>query len=208
MGGYLGIGGSSAKTDRGTQLGAQGGLWNVFNYGLPTGQAQQAAGTSTLGTAGSTLGQAQSYFSSLLKPGRTTAASLSAPATNAALAQNDASRGAAAELGTGRTGGTAAINRESGASTQKSIDDIINSTLQQGRQQGGAGLAQIGGEQTQLGEAQLSNALQLLGLSSNAVNAIMSNATDSRKTSYDINKDTQNQWFNAIGSLLEMGSKS
>ena len=204
MGGFLGVGGSSAKTDRATQLSAQGGLQNIFNYGLPTGQAQQATGQTDLTSAKGTLGQAKDYFSSLMRPGRTVAAQQSAPAVQAAQAQGDAARTAAGSQGTGRTGGTAAINREAGTTTAKGIDDIISQTLQTNRKEGAAGLTTVAGEQAQIAQTELSNSLQLLGLSSDAVKSIMTNATASREESFKENKSTQDQWMQTIGSLLEL----
>jgi hypothetical protein len=181
MGGFLGIGGSSANTDRATQLAGQQGLWSVFNYGLPTGQAQQAAGQGSLAQASSSLGPAQQYFQGLLQPGRTQAQLNAAPAINSTLDSADAARKQSANFGTSRSGGTAAINREAGVSTQSTIDNLINSNLIGGQQAGAQGLLGVSGAQAGIGATQLSNAANLLGLGTNAITSLTNNATQSKQ---------------------------
>jgi len=125
-------------------------LGNVFNWSLPQAQAGQAAGKET-------LGQAKDYWTRLLQPGRAQATALAAPVTNTALDQADAARAQAGAMGTGRTGGTAALQREAGASTTKSIDDLITQSMTGGRAAGAAGLQSAAGMEMQ-------NANQLAGL--------------------------------------------
>ena len=81
--------------------------------------------------------------------------------------------------GTGRSGGTVEANREAGATATSKIDDIINKTLQTNKQEGAQGLVQVG-------RSQLQNAIANLGLSSNAVNDILSSSITSRGQSFDI----------------------
>lgn len=205
MGGYLGIGHSSAKTDRGNQLAATQGDWNIFNYGLPAGQEGQKTGGTDLTNAKATLGQSTDYWSKLLTAGRTDTAQRSAPAVNQVLSNATATRNAEGTFGTDRTGGTVALNREAGEKSGSKIDDIINNTLNTGKEQGAEGLKNSAGLQSSIGATELNNALQLLGLSSSSVNAILKNATDSRPISNAINLQTQEQWGQLIGGLLMAG---
>ncbi len=202
MGGFLGLGGSSASTDRGNQLAATQGEWSLFDYGLGTGQNQQAAGTNTLNSSLKTLQPSADYYKSLLTAGRTDTAFNSAPAINATLAQSDTQRRQSAAAGTSRTGGTAAANRESGEATSSKVDDIINSTLLQGREVGAKGLQQVAGQEAAVGSDQLSNALNLLGLSQTSVTDILNNATSSRAESYKINQDQLGQYGAALGQIV------
>lgn len=179
MGGILG---GSSKTDRGAQLGARQGLWNVFNYALPQGQAQQAQGQGN-------LNQVAAYWQKLLQPGRTAATQMAAPAVNTALDQADAARRQAGAIGTGRTGGTAAIQSNAGATTQKTIDDIVNQNLQTGRAEAATGL-------TNIGDTELDNSLKMMGLGEDAVNKIMDDALKSRSI------DPQGGIGKMIGGLL------
>jgi hypothetical protein len=142
-------------------------LGNVFNWSLPQAQAGQAAGKET-------LGQAKDYWTRLLQPGRAQATALAAPVTNTALDQADAARAQAGAMGTGRTGGTAALQREAGASTTKSIDDLITQSMTGGRAAGAAGLQSAAG-------MELSNANQLAGLGLGAESEILTDAQAAAK---------------------------
>jgi hypothetical protein len=232
MGGMLGIGGSSANTDRGNQLAATQGEWNLFGYGLPTGQTGQATGQNTLNTALGTYGTASDtagkalqtlqaptdYWKSLLTAGRTQTAQNAAPAIQSVTDTATANKNAESTLGTGRSGGTVAANREAGSNAQSQIDQIINSTLLGGQQAGAAGLAGaagteagiagtqagIAGGQAGVGRSQLSNALSLLGLSQSSITDILNNATQSRGLSYDINQQTSSQLGSAVGGVISL----
>lgn len=181
------LGGGSAKTDRGNQLAATQGEWNLFNYGLPTGQQQQRTGTQTLDTE-------KQYYQQLLAPGKTTVAQLAAPALNAQQSQADAERRQQASQGTGRTGGVASTQAEQSTAEQSNIDNIINATLQSGRKEAATGLESIGG-------TELQNALAQLGISGAAVTDILDNATVSRGQSFDI----ASKEGSAIGGLILAG---
>lgn len=204
MGGFLGIGGSSAKTDRNTQLAAQQGNWNIFNWGLPQGEATQAQGQATLNSSLKPLGQAQDYFSKLLTEGRQQTMQNAAPAVQATLDASNAQKTQAGQFGTQRVGGTAAAQREAGSAATSSIDKIINQNLLQGQQEGAQGLESVAGAKAGIGAEQLSNSLALLGLSENSINSIMNNATASRAESFKENQAVQSQWEQVIGSALDL----
>lgn len=187
MGGLLGIGGSSAKTDRNTQLSAQQGLWSVFNQGIGTGAP---ATKDALGG----LDSAKAYWQKLLTRGRTQTAQDSAPAVNAAQDQADAAKRQEGNMGTGRGGGTAAINREASSTTAKSIDDIINQNMMGGRSEGAKGIASTSTAEGNIG-------MGLEGLAAGAVSDIMGNATKSRELSYKINQ----QEGQAVAQLILAG---
>ena len=187
MGGFAGIGGSSTKTDRAAQLQSTGNLNNIFNWAMPAGQAGQAAGSNALGGA-------QDYFSKLLTAGRTDTAAMAAPAIQSAQASGTATRTSEGNLGTGRSGGTVAANREASSTSGKQIDDLIAKTLQSNKQQGAMGLASTGA-------TQLSNAGNLLGLGENAESSIMGNATQSRLTQEQIDAQSSTGFGKLLGML-------
>lgn len=190
MGGILNIGGSSAKTDRGNQLAATSGLWNVFNYGLTGGQQQESAAQRTIGQAGD-------YFNRLLRAGRTDTALMAAPAVNARFGQADAARRQEAAMGTGRTGGSVEANREAGSKAQSDVADIINQNLVGGRQAGAQGLERIAG-------TEFTNAGNLLGLGTGAVTDILGNATQSRALSQQIHDQAAAGYGHALGQVLSL----
>lgn len=190
MGGFLGIGQSkSEKQDRALMLQGQQGLNSAFNYGLATAKAGQDTGQ---GIAGSLM----QSFQSLLNPTRSGTAANAAPATNAALNQRDATTRQAASMGTGRSGGTAAIQRGAGAQTQATIDDIINQNLIGGQQEARQG-------EGQLASAEFQNAQALLGIGSSAQSSALSSEGQELQT--DIQK--QNELGMAMGQIIGIGAK-
>jgi hypothetical protein len=137
------------------------------------------------------LGSAASYWQKLLTAGRTDTAARSAPAINAELAQSDAAKRQAASVGTDRSGGTAAINREAGQQTQSSIDTIINKNLVGGQEAAAKGLTEIGGTELQA-------ALASLGLSESAINDVLKESAGT----YQYNKDNTQQMASSIGQSV------
>lgn len=194
MGGLFGLGGSSSGTDRGNQLAATQGQWNLFNFGLPAGKTGVDTGQETLDnslhtTADSlkTISPATNYWQSLLSGGRQQTMQNSAPAIDATLAGADAQKAQANNFGTGRTGGLTAANANRDATTGATIDNIVNSNLIGGKEAGAKGLDSTAGIQqgaaglqAGVGNAELSKALSLLGLSQGSINAILQNSTQSR----------------------------
>lgn len=192
MGGFLGIGSSSAKTDRNQTLGDYGKLNSVFNQGLALGGQQQQAGQENLGASAD-------YFKKLLTAGRTDTAARSAPAINSTLAQSDAARRNQAASGTNRTGGNAANNQAAGTETRSSIDNIINQNLVGGQEEGAKGLEQIGG-------TQLSDAMNLLGLGTSAAESTLSNSINSRELSDKIAQEQGAAYGNLLGLAFSGGN--
>lgn len=153
MGGFLGFQSGGEKQ-------AEGNLQNVFNYGMQQGKAGQTTGQGS-------LDKASQYWSDILKPGRTVATQNAAPAVNAATDQADAQRKEAGTVGTGRTGGAVALQREAATTTHKTIDDIINANMTGGRKDAAGALAAIGAQEE-------GNAAQLLGLGTGAESSVLS----------------------------------
>jgi hypothetical protein len=208
MGGFLGIGHSSGKTDRANQLSATQGQWNVFNQGMAVGTSGEASGTGTLDSAKSTLAPAEKYYQDLMTAGRTQTASNAAPAVNATLAGADATRKAEGEFGTGRSGGTVAANRTAATTSQGGIDNIINQNLVSGKAAGAQGLQSVAGQKTAIGSEELHNAMAAMGLSSGAIGDMVKTSMESRGLSFDINSATQAQWGQLIGTLLSGGENN
>jgi hypothetical protein len=194
--GFLGIGGSGSSTDRGQNLGATQGSWNIFNYGLPTGQSQQTSGQNTLQTAQANLQPASQYWQSLLTGGRTQYAGMAAPQINSTLAGADATRTQAAQFGSGRSGGAVSQQRDAATGTQKQIDDTLNTNIVQGRQAGAQGATQVAAADTAIGGVQLQNALAQLGLSQTAIEDIMKNSS----TNYQFDSQQESQTAAAAGT--------
>ena len=206
MSGFLGIGGNSATTDRSNQLAGINANWNVFNAGMPLSQAQStsgqsstATGQSTLGTSLGSLGSADSFWKSILSGSPTATAAAAAPATNAALAQADASKAQQASMGTARGGGVAGTNQQLDTQTRANIDNSVFGVRPAAAAQEtqlGTAEAGVGATQANIGNQQMLQALRALGLSESAANEIVNSSIASRPTSIQANPT------NAVPSVL------
>lgn len=188
MGGFLGIGGSSEKTDRANQLQAVTDMKSIYNWGLPEGKSQVAQGKAATQTA-------EDFYKQLMTQGRTGTAEMSASSVNAAREQADASKKEAGTRGTARSGGTAGAERESGQKTESSIDKIINENMMGGKMAGAQGMERVGKQQTSTG-------LNLVNMSENIVSQIMENATQSRGQSNQIASQAGESYGQLAAMLL------
>lgn len=180
MGGFLGIGGSSAKTDRSMELGGFTNLNNVFNYAMPTAQASLSRGSSDLSTAGD-------YFKNLLSGNRPATQQAVAPEANAVRASADAQKRQLATSGTARGGGTAGTNQQVNDNTNATVDNAIFAA----RPGAAKGLTQIGTTESDVGANILNDA------STTAAN-YTSLAQGARKQDYAINQDMVSKVTNFI----------
>lgn len=131
--GFMGLGGSSAKTDRSTYLQGQGALNNVFNYALPTGE--------------SATSEAANYNSKILSGDRAAVTQAEAPEINAVTGQADQAKKQQAAMGTSRSGGVNAGNQQRQTQVQGAVTDLIDKA----RPQAAASQASIGANTLGLG---------------------------------------------------------
>ena len=201
----MGIGGSSAKTDRNQTLGDYGKLNSVFSQGMAIGNQQEQSGQGMVQNAQSTLAPAEDYYRNLLTAGRTQTAAEAAPAVQGALAQSDAAKREAATMGTSRSGGTAAANAEAGSKTGATIDSIINENLMGGKKVGAEGLTGVAKDKAVMGNMTLANAMQALGLGAGASEDTLAASIGSRKLSDQIGQEAGAAYGQLAGMLLMGG---
>jgi hypothetical protein len=184
VGGFLGIGGASWKTDRANVLTSFADLKNVFNFALPAAKQSVGAGQELLGSAGS-------YFKNLLTGNRSALLGAVAPETAAAQARSDASRRQLATSGTARGGGTAAASQ---TAKEKTMSDINN--LLFGVRPGAAeGAAKVGGEEAALGT-------KLTGLGLESAGTLGELGIKAREEDYKINQDMVAKVATTIENVL------
>lgn len=177
------LGGSSAKTDRGNQLGGVNASWNVFNAGMPLSQQQTGSGQPNQSQGVGDITGAGDFWKSILSGNRTATAAAEAPATNAAVDQADAAKRQEASMGTARGGGTGAGNQQVESQTRATVNnDFFNARPAAAQQLEQTGVAQSG-----IGSAQITQALQALGLSAEEANQITNSSIQSRPTSIEAN---------------------
>jgi hypothetical protein len=174
------FGGSARKTDRKYQLSAMGGLNNLFNFGMQSG-------TNETGQSQGLLGQAGSYYSSLLSGNRQATLGAVAPTVNAANATTDATKRSIASSGTARGGGVNATTQTLEDQKRASIDNAVNSA----KAGAAAGATQVGGTMA-------SQAANLLGTAEGSASSLASIASGSRQ----ISQQQHMQSAQEIGDLI------
>jgi hypothetical protein len=205
MGGLLsgifnagGIGGSSAKTDRGNFLTGIHDLNNIFNYGLPFGQQTAAKGQAGVATGTSDLGTAADYLKKLTSGSRADTAQAIAPEVASVTSANDAAKRQLATSGTARGGGVAGVNQQRDAAAQAKIDEALFGV----RPQAAGELAKVGGEEGQLGLGETSEGLKAAGLATDAASNLANLSMKSRVDSNDIHRQAVSDITSGIESTL------
>ena len=186
MSGLIGLfGGSSAKHDRQIELGGFKDLSNIFNFALPTAKGLTSAG-------GSDLGAASGYWNKLLSGNRADLQQANAPAINATLSATDAAKRQLSSMGTSRGGGVAGANQTINDRTRASIDNSLF-----------ASRAKAGEEVGRLGQVEMGDALNALGVAEGTAKDITSIAADSRVDSQKIHDSTVAQVQAAVSQLAD-----
>jgi hypothetical protein len=184
MSGFLGIGGSSAKTDRSNTLTSFSQLKNIFNYAMPQAQSAISGGESLLSSAGN-------YFNNLLTGNRSNLQAAAAPETNAALSGADAARRQAGASGTARGGGTAATNANAKSDVMAQIDNALFGV----RGKAAEGAAGVGSSIAGIGS-------NLLGTAAGVSSSLGNISSGARATDNSINRQGIGDVFSTIGSVL------
>ena len=113
-------------------------------------------------------------------------------------AQADAAKRNAAAMGTARTGGTAAANQTANTDTLAKIDNFLFGV----RPMAAQGEADVGSRIVSVGGQELATALGFGNLSEGAAADLTRDAGESRKTSFAINRQTQDDVLGVIDSIL------
>lgn len=178
MGGFLGIGNASYKTDRSNELGGFAKLGNVFNFGLNAAKTGVSAGQDLLSSAGS-------YFKNLLSGNRSAVSQAVAPETAAIRSGSDASARQLAASGTARGGGVASTNQQRTAQTQAKVDQAIL---------GARPAAAAGAEK--VGATQLQGGLDAAAIASRAAADTTQTALEARAQDFKINQSIVGDYVN------------
>lgn len=198
MGGFLGIGGSSAKTDRKTTLQGFGDLQNIFNYGLDTSKSFVGSGTATTGKGVNALTDSLDFFKKLTSGDRSVVSQAIAPETNAVRSSADAARRNQVAAGTARGGGTAATNQTAEDKSMAEIDNYLFGV----RPAAAKEESDIGGKLATVGLGETQAALGFADLAETGAANLTKTAAESRMTSYKINQDTVAKVTDAIDQVL------
>jgi hypothetical protein len=190
-------GGDAARQDYRTIRSGQNSLKDIASYTTPLGKTQASLGTANTQSGMGSLDQVKQYWTGILSGSRPAQMAAAAPEINAINEADAAQRAKEGAFGTSRGGGTNAAAQS--AETQRMSD--INNAIFATRPAAAQGLTTVGKAQADVGLQQMSNGLRAIGLSEDAVKAIIDSAMGSRTTSADINDTTLTRIGEAIGSL-------
>jgi hypothetical protein len=179
------VGGSAAKTDRKQQLAGFGDLSNLFNFGMSSGKSETSESQGLLGQAGS-------YYSSLLSGDRSATLGAVAPTVNAANAQTDAAKRSISSSGTARGGGVNA--------TTQTLEDQKRSTIDNAINEAKAGAAKGA---TSTGGTMASQAGNLLGMGTSSAESLTADAGGSRAESNALRNQAITNASNGSNAILD-----
>lgn len=197
MGGFLGLGNSSARTDRGNQLAGIGAEWNVYNRGLPFSDKAAEEGQKTVASGITGLEQAKKYWQDIMSGSRPAVMKVAAPAISAVNEQADATRTQQAEMGTSRGGGVNALNQAAETGRMTDVNKLIFGIQPQAAEE----TAKVSQAEAGAGEAQVRDALSALGISKDVADEIVNSSMQSREISMKARNEVMQMWSNALAAL-------
>lgn len=197
MGGWLGVGSSGAKTDRGNQLAGISAAWgdkatadNAYTKGIEAGTTNTDKGLGT-------LDQIKNFWMNRVSGNRTALQGAAAPVINNVVGQADAAKTQQANLGTSRGGGANAGNQQ----LQQQVMGQENKAIADVQPEAAKEVSQIGTTQANIGQGQMAKALQALGLSAETTREITDSSAKSRELSATANADVRQQWSDLLTGL-------
>lgn len=184
MGGFMGIGHSSEKTDRGNQLAGINAEWNVYNRGLPFSDADRAEGKDTREAGIQTLDDVKRYWQSIMAGGRPAVMRTAAPAINAVNEQADAARNEQAQMGTSRGGGETGFAQQQEMKKTADINNIVGNIAATAPTTAAKELTGVAKTESDIGTQQVREALLELGLTKEVADEIINSSMQSRVISH------------------------
>lgn len=181
MGGFFGLGNSSAKTDRGRALGGWNAMWDTWSRAIGAFDPMKAAGDNITKAGTNFMDNAGDFWKSILGGDKSAVASAAAPAVNAAAGMAQQGRQEQAQMGTARGGGTAGFNIDATQQAQGNIIDALLGLAPTAASQVG----QLGETMAGVGTRQLALALESLGVSRQTAQGIVETSMQSRNDSYE-----------------------
>lgn len=161
---FFGLFGGDSSKDRKRQLQAWDNLQSLFGTSTATAGELKGTGMAAKRQGIGDLSTSQNYWKTLLSGSRPEIEGAVAPEANRMREAADTQKKQAAEMGTGRTGGTAAMNRSIDQGVQQQIDTLIGTI----RPQAADKLGQIGVEFANIGAQDISSMLSALGIGESA----------------------------------------
>jgi len=191
-------GGSSAKTDRTTQLASEKKLFDLGDKLSGQGADFLKSGTGTTKTGLDDTAKASKYYSDILSGDPSKVLAAVSPQVNAVTQGADQEKKQLANLPGNRTGGTNATTQNLDTATRGKVAD----TIAQARPGAAAGVERTGAEASKVGLAESGIGAGLEGQAEGAFSTLDSNAIASRGQSQKIHDAAVQQWADLVSALL------
>ena len=191
-------GGSSASTDRRTQLTSEGELRNLSDVLGKEGEKLFTSGTGDVATGKADTEKASKYYSDILSGDPTKVLAAASPEINAISSQADQQKKQLANLGGSRTGGTNATTQDLAAQTRGETADVIAKK----RQEAATGVERTGAQASNVGLTETGQGLGAQGEQAGIQSTLESNAIASRGQSQKIHDAAVQQWADLVSAIL------
>lgn len=191
------FGGSSAKTDRTTQLTEEGNLDKVAASLRDVGGQLTTAGRSATQQGLDDTSKASKYYSDILSSDPTKVAAAVSPEIKSVVGSTEQQKKQIANFGN-RTGGTNALTQNLDASTR----GVIGDTILKARGSAAGGLERTGAETSRVGLAETGEGIGATATAGSEFQALISDAIQSRQVSQKIHDQAVEDWGKVIGDLI------
>lgn len=191
------IGGSSAKTDRTSQLYGQGKERDIGNYLQALGQRLTGQGIADTKTGLGEVGKAAKYYSDILSGDPSKVLASVSPSVSAITGETDQAKTAIARGGN-RAGGSNAQALQLNEKARAAILDTINKA----KPGAAAGLERTGASTAGIGTTESGQGISATSDAASTFSNLVSQSISSRGQSYQINQDQQQQWADIVAGLI------
>lgn len=190
-------GGSSAATDRGTQLGAEANMKDMFAKFSKLGTDLTGKGATDVTRGQQDTEKASRYYSDILSGDSSKILQAVAPEINTIGKQTDQAKSTIARSGD-RTGGTSSKFQDLVTSVPAAAGNVVANA----RQGAAGGVQQTGAQFTNAGLSETGLGLNSLSAAEGTASDLRSGAITSRQVSQKIHDEAVQQWADLASSIM------
>lgn len=193
----MSLGGSSAKTDRTTQLDAEGKMRGMFDQFKNLGTDLTGKGATDVTRGQQDTEKASRYYSDILSGDSSKILSAVAPEINTIGKQTDQAKSTIVRSGD-RTGGTASKFQDLVTSVPAATGNVVANA----RKDAAGGVERTGAQTTSTGLSETGLGLNALSGAEGTASDLRSGAIQSRQVSQKIHDEAVQQWADLASSIM------
>lgn len=193
----MSLGGSSAKTDRTTQLDAEGKMRGMFDQFKNLGTDLTGKGATDVTRGQQDTEKASRYYSDILSGDSSKILQAVAPEINTIGKQTDQAKSTIARSGD-RTGGTSSKFQDLVTSVPAATGNVVANA----RKDAAGGVERTGAQTTSTGLSETGLGLNALSGAEGTASDLRSGAIQSRQVSQKIHDEAVQQWADLASSIM------